>query len=271
MPPLPSFTELRDSFEDHAVLQNAGAIAFHVLSAAIPLALVMLAVLGFLNMESVWNDAALDIRPNVSTAAFQVIDDTVRNVLEKQQPLWLTLGVALALWRLSSAMRAVMHALDEIYGADRDRSLIERLRVSITLALVMAVLLILAIAVVHLGALVLKADGVLGVLSLLLRWGVAAALALVAVAVTIRHAPASPQPLGWVSFGAVLCVGSWLLASVAFGFYATEIASYGSLFGSFASVFVLLTYLYLTAIALLAGAELDAQVRRKVEGSANGS
>ena len=67
------------------------------------------------------------------------------------------------------------------------------------------------------------------------------------------------------------CVGTWLLASVAFGFYATEIASYGSLFGSFASIFILLTYLYLTAIALLAGAEADAQVRRENEGSANGS
>ena len=271
MPSLPSFTELRDGVEDHDVLQNASAIAFHVLSAAIPLALVLLAVLGFLDMESVWNDAAVDIRPNVSTAAFQVIDDTVRNVLEQQQPFWLTLGVGLTLWRLSSAMRAVMHALDEIYGADRERSLVERLRVSLALALVIALLLIGAIAVVHLGALLVKADGVLSVVSLAVRWGIAAALALVAVAITIRHAPASPQPLGWVSFGAMLCVGTWLLASVAFGVYATEIASYGSLFGSFASVFVLLTYLYITAVALLAGAEADAQVRRKVEGSANGS
>jgi membrane protein len=66
-------------------------------------------------------------------------------------------------------------------------------------------------------------------------------------------------------------VGSWLLTSVAFGFYATEIASYGSLFGSFATVFVLLTYLYLASIALLLGAEADTQVRRKTEGSSNGS
>ena len=271
MPPLPSFTELRDGVQDHDVLQNASAIAFQVLSAAIPLALVMLATLGFVNMESVWEDAALDIRPNVSTAAFQVLDDTVRNVLEKQQPFWLTLGVGLALWRLSTAMRAVMHSLDEIYEADRERPLLERLRVSLGLALVIALLLIAAIVVVHLGAALVKSDGVLSVVSLLVRWGIAAGLALLAVGITIRHAPATPQPLGWASFGAVLCVGTWLLASVAFGFYATEIASYGSLFGSFASIFVLLTYLYITAVALLAGAEADSQVRRKVEGSANGA
>ena len=271
MPTLPSIRDLRDGAQDHAILHHASAIAFQVLSAAIPLVLVMLAVLGFLNMESVWEDASLDIRPNVSTAAFQVLDDTVTNVLEKKQYSWLTLGLGLALWRLSTAMRAVMHALDRIYDADRERPLTERLRVSIILAIVMALLLMLAVATVHLGALLVKTDGVLNVVSIIVRWGIAAGLALLAVGITIRHAPATRQPWGWVGFGAVLCVGTWLLASVAFGFYATEIASYGSLFGSFATVFVLLTYLYITAIALLAGAEADTQVRRRNEGSADGS
>jgi membrane protein len=271
VPTFPSIRDLRDGAEDDDILHHASAIAFQVFWAAIPLALVMLAALGFLNMQDVWTDAATDLRPNVSTAAFQVIDDTVRNVLEKKQYFWLTLGLALALWRLSAAMRAVMHALDGIYGADRERTTIERMRVSVVLAIVMALLLILAIMEVHLGALLVKTDGVVTVLWTIVRWGIAAALALIAVGITIRHAPATRQPWGWVGVGALLCVGTWLLASVAFGFYATEIASYGSLFGSFASLFILITYLYLTALALLAGAEADAQVRRENEGTANGS
>ena len=271
MPTLPSIRELRDGVEDHDVLHHASAIAFQVLSAVIPLALVLLAGLGFLNLSSIWDDASLDIRPNISTAAFQVLDDTVRNILEQKQYFWLTLGLALALWRLSTAMRAVMHALDHIYGAERERSLWERLRVSLVLAVVMALLLVLAIATVHIGAVVVKTEGVLNLVSIIVRWALAAGLALLAVGITIRHAPATRQPWGWVGFGAVLCVGTWLLTSVAFGFYATEIASYGSLFGSFATVFVLLTYLYLAAIALLVGAEADTQVRRKNEGSADGS
>ena len=269
--PTPTLTELRRGLDDHAVLHSASSIAFHVLSAAIPLVLVLLAALGFANLTSVWTDVALDIRPKLSTAAFTVLDDTVRNVLESKQPFWLTLGLGLALWRLSSAMRAVMFALDKIYDADRERSLVERLRVSLTLALAMFLLLALAVVIIQLGPLLVPTEGVLSVVSVIVRWGLGAALALFAIGLTIRHAPATRQPWGWVSFGALVCVGIWLGASVAFGFYATNIASYGSLFGSFASVFVLLTYLYLTAIALLVGAELDAQVRRQVEGSADGS
>jgi uncharacterized BrkB/YihY/UPF0761 family membrane protein len=58
-----------------------------------------------------------------------------------------------------------------------------------------------------------------------------------------------------------------VLTSVAFGFYVTNIASYGSLFGSFATIFVLLTYFYFSAIAFLAGIEIDAHVRERATGS----
>lgn len=268
---LPSVTELRRGLEDHDVLTSASAIAFQVLGALIPMVLVVLALLGFLDMTSVWENIALDLRPKLSTAAFTVLDDTVRQVLEQRKPFWLTLGLALAIWRLSAAMRAVMHALDEVYEADRERPLLERVRISVGLAIAIAVLLILAAAVVHLGPLVLGFEGgLLSVLSILIRWGLASVLVLVAIGLTIRYAPATHQPLGWVSFGSALAAACWLLASVAFGFYITELADYGSLFGSFATLFILLTYLYITAIALLAGAEADAQVRRRVDGRANG-
>jgi len=259
---LPDLRSYVEAFDEHEVLNSASAIAFQALSALIPIVLVLLAALGFFDLERVWDDAASELRPQLSPAAFTVLDDTVRKIVTEQQPFWLTAGLAFAIWRLSSAMRAVMGALDRIYGADRERPLRERLRVSVALSLVVAGLLLGAIAAVQLGPLAVRTDGGLaGAASLVVRWAIAAALLLGAVAVTLRHAPASPQPLGWVSFGSGLAVGSWLVASAAFVLYVTEIASYGSLFGSFATLFVLLTYLYLAAIALLAGVELDAQVR----------
>ena len=260
---LPPLGEVRDAFERDEVLTAASAIAFQVLSALIPLALFMLALLGFLELDEVWSDAAGELQPNVSAAAFEVIDRTVRGVIERQQPFWLTAGALLTLWRISSAMRAVMAALDHIYGADRDRPLLERLRISLGLAAVVTALFLLALAIIHLGAALVGGGGLLGVVSVVVRWGLAAVLLLVAVGLTLHHAPAEPQPLGWVSFGSVLSVVAWLVTSVLFGLYVTEIASYGSLFGSFASVFVLLSYLYLSAIAFLAGVEVDALLRER--------
>jgi membrane protein len=267
----PDLRELHRGFEEHEILNHASAIAFQVLTALVPLSLVLLALIGFFDLERVWTDAAKEIRPQVSAAAFTVIDDTVRNVLGSKQPFWLTIGAAFAIWRLSAAMRAVMGALDRIYGAERERPLVERLRVSIGLALAVSALLLLALAVLHLVPLIVPVDGVvLTVLSIVVRWTVAAALVLLAIGLTIHRAPATPQPIKWVTFGSLVAVAVWVLASVGFALYITELASYGSLFGSFATVFVLLTYLYFTTTALLAGIEIDTQVRRRVEGSSHG-
>ncbi len=255
---------LPGAFEEHDLLTSASAIAFQVLSAAIPLVLVALALLGFFDLERVWRDIARDIRPDLSPAAFEVVDSTVRKVIGSKQWFWLTLGALLTVWRMSSAMRAVSGALDRVYDSHRDRPLLERLRVSLLLGLAVTLLLLGAAAAVAIAPLALPVDGTLpNTLSIVLRWGVAGLLALLAVGLVVHHAPADPQPVGWVSFGSVLCVTAWLVCSVAFGLYVTKIASYGSLFGSFASLFVLLTYLYVSAVALLAGAELDARVRRR--------
>jgi membrane protein len=267
----PDLRALHRGFEEHEILNHASAIAFQVLTALVPLLLVLLALIGFFDLQRVWTDAAREIRPQVSPAAFTVIDDTVRNVLGSKQPFWLTVGAAFALWRLSAAMRAVMGALDRIYGAERERPLLERLRVSIGLALAVSALLLLALVVVHLVPLIVPVDGVvLTAVSVVVRWTVAAVLLLLAIGLTIHRGPATPQPIKWVSFGSLVSVTVWVVASFGFALYVTEIASYGSVFGSFATLFVLLTYLYFTTTALLAGVEIDTQVRRRVEGSSHG-
>lgn len=268
---LPDRDALKRGFEEHEILNSASAIAFQVLFAMIPIVLTVLALLGFLNLEDVWSDAARDLRPNVSEPVFEVIDGSVRRVLGERQPFWLTAGAVLAAWRLSAAMRSVMGALDRIYGARRDRPLVERIGLSLGLAVAVTALFLGALAMVRvLPLLVEEPDSALGVMFTIARWCVAALLLLLAVGLTIRYAPAVRQPVEWVSFGSAVCVACWVVASAGFGFYVTHIASYGSIFGSFATLFVLLTYLYLSTTALLLGAEIDAQVRREAEGSRSG-
>ena len=77
----------------------------------------------------------------------------------------------------------------------------------------------------------------------------------------VHFGPARGRSLGWVSRGTLLCATAWLLATLAFAFYVTELADYGSAFGSFATIFLLLTYLYLSAAAFLIGVEIDVRAR----------
>src|SRR4051812_25186681 len=92
---------LPQDFKDDQILIYGSAISFQVVGALVPLGLFTLALAGFLHLTDVWDDAALKIRPQVSTAGFQVLDSTVRTVIESKQVAWLTLGAAIAMWRLS--------------------------------------------------------------------------------------------------------------------------------------------------------------------------
>jgi uncharacterized BrkB/YihY/UPF0761 family membrane protein len=109
------------------------------------------------------------------------------------------------------------------------------------------------------------------VFAFLARWALAIALLLLAVGLLLRHAPARPHPLPWVSLGAGIVIASWAIVSVAFFFYLTSIASYRSVFGSLAAVIVVMAYLYTSTIVFLFGAQLDAIIRAQATGTLSGA
>jgi membrane protein len=251
-----------DDMQEHDVLTAASAVAFQVLTALIPLALFVLALMGFLHLESLWTDhLAPQFKAQVSKDVYTVVDDVVRRTLGKKQGWWLTAGAVLAIWEVSGATRSLMGVLSKIYDGGEDRPWHRRYPISLALGTGVTAIVLLAFASARFGGALLG-----GVLGFVLSWAVAVALLFTAVWLLLRYAPAHPGPHRWISFGSGLCVVAWIGTSLVFGFYATEIADYGSIFGSLATVFVLLTYLYLSAASFLIGAEVDALVREQWRG-----
>lgn len=261
-------SEVVAGFTEHELMPMASTIAFRVLFAAIPFALFVLALLGFLSLDEVWTrDVAPDLRASVSPAAFTLIDDAVRNVLSGRQAFWLTIGFGLAIWELSGAVRAAVVALDRIYAPKRRRDGTEAILRSLVLALGVAACLIGAAALVRLAPLALNGlPQAIDAIVFVIRWAAALALLTLGVALVVRFGPASPQSAGWVTAGSLLITLSWVVASLGFAAYVTRIADYGSAFGSLAAVMVLLAYLYVAAIAFLIGAQVDAVARRRSKG-----
>lgn len=253
------------SFRDNDLANFASATAFRVVLALVPFLLFLLALLGFLDLEEVWrSDVAPELRKNASDTAFKLVDETVTQVLDQKKAWWLTAGLALTLWELSAATRVTMVALDRVFGFHRRRGFFELLPRSLVLGAAMGVCVSAAIAIVRFGPLLTgELDGILSVLSFLVRWLLAAGVLGLGVALVMRYGTATRQPVPWVSFGTGLVLLSWVLTSIAFGIYATYVASYTSVFGHLASVFVLLLYLWLSANAFLVGVQLDACVRKR--------
>jgi membrane protein len=262
---VPVAKQLAAEFAEHRLLVFASAIAFQTLLMLVPLTLFLLAVLGFLGLAEVWTDElAPEVRERTSPDAFAVLDRTVRQVLTTKQGTWLTVGAALTVWETASAVRTVAGALDTIDEVKDERARRERLLRSLVLA--PAVVLCLVGATLSAQVLPRVVDrsvdsGAAAFLALLAGWALAGALLLLVVALLFRFAPSEPAEAPWVGLSSLLVVGSWAVASAAFGFYATTIASYDSLFGALALVFILLVYLYVSSIAFLFGAQLDGFLR----------
>jgi membrane protein len=250
-------------FREHELLLRASAIAFQTLTAIVPFGLFLLGAAGFAGLGGVYaDDVAPKLQDAVSLPAFSLIDESVRDVLGSKHTFWATAGLALAIWQLSGAVRTVGASLDDIYGIEASRPWRERLLRSLWISAAVAACLSGALLSAGVAPLVYGDVGwLLGLLLWLVRYALAAALLLVAVGIVVRHAPSEQRPARWVTGGALLVTGCWLAVTAGFGAYVTAIASYGSIYGVFVSVVVLLAWTYASALAFVAGIATDAELR----------
>jgi len=260
-----------ESFQKNDLLSYASAMAFQALFALVPAMLAGIALLGFLNLESVWEEEiAPQIQQNVDVDTFSVIDRTVSSILGERRGTWLTFGLAFALWQVSGAVRATMAPLNAMYHDEEDRGFVKRFAVSLLLAPAIFLCVGFAFVAIQLGNnFANRFDGAERWLILTGRWPLAALSLAVSLWLLLRWAPAQRHS-SWTSLGALFVLFAWLLTSAGFALYATYVADYGSIFGGLASVIVLLTYLYLTTGAFLLGAQLDACFREQALGGSDG-
>lgn len=263
--------ELVSSFGERNLLTWASALSFQIVTAIVPFLLFAIALIGFLSLDNIWADVAKNIKPQVSKPAFAVVNDTAKKVLTQRQIWWVTIGFGLAMWSVSGGMRTVMGALNEIYELRERRSWFERMTRSLLLAFVVSALILAAIAIAWFGPLLYGSVGQpLGALFFLARWVLAASLLGLATGLTVRFAPDGYQSAEWVSIGTAIVVGTWVIASLIFGIYVRVFASYGSIYGNLATIVILLIYIYISAIVFFTGAQIDAIIRRRVEGNSRG-
>ena len=259
--PRRAWDDILRGFAENDLLTYASALSFRIVFAVIPLALLGLGLLGLFGLSDVWQtDVAPNVKAEVSPAAFQVIDDTVRQVLGQKQLLWATAGALIAVWEVSAGMRAVMGLTNRVYRARDDRGFPRRIFVSIWLSALVTVLVLTALASATVLPRVLH-----GALPTLAGWALAFALLIAALAAMLRFAPNRERPLHWVGFGTLLVVVGWVGASLVYNWYITSVADYGSIFGSLAVVIISFGYVYVVSIVFVTGLQLDALVRDAVD------
>lgn len=248
-----------DGFRRHRLNVYAAAIAFRVLVAVIPFSLFVLGLVGLLDLSELWiRHVGPWVQERTSIPLFNLLDDTVNQVLTHRQAFWVSAGLALTVWEVSAAVRATMEALDRVYEVRRRRPWRVRMAVSLALGAVVGALMLGALAVLAIGGAVAG-----GGLSLLWRVPLAVLLLGGAVWATVRWAPSKRRPVRWVSFGSATTIIAWLVCAGGYALWVTQISSVGSAFASLTAAFVLMVFLYVSSIAFMVGVVIDASVRQE--------
>ena len=250
----------------------AAALTYYAVLALFPTAIALLSLVGIFGQGSKTVDTLLRV---VSEAGGSSVAQTLRPTLEtlSQTPgagLALILGLLGALWSASGYVGAFGRAMNRIYGIGEGRPVWKLRPVMLLVTLVLVVLVAVAVlALIVSGPLTQSLGNALGLGSTavlawrLAKWPLLLIVAVVIVATLYYATPNVKQTkFRWLSIGALVAIVVWALLSLAFGFYVANFSSYNKTYGALAGVIVFLLWLWLTNLALLFGAELDAELER---------
>ncbi|MER7860371.1 YihY/virulence factor BrkB family protein [Amycolatopsis japonica] len=256
----------RDNLTDWA----ATLTYFSVLS-IFPAIVVLTAMLGLLGPAA--TQTLIDnINTLVPGQGREILVNAIREVGRSQGlagPVAIV-GIAGALWTASGYVGAFMRASNAIYEMPEGRPIWKTVPLRLVLTLAVVVLLaVCAVGVVATGGVAERVGRLLGVGSAgvlvwdIAKWPVIALLVSLAFALLYWAAPNVKHPgFRWLSPGGVLAVVVWVLASAGFAFYVGNFGSYNKTYGTLAGVIVFLVWLWISNIAVLLGAEFDAELAR---------
>ena len=248
---------------------HAAALAYRLLFSIFPFLIFLTTLLGFLGLPQFFEWMRQQAAYLLPAQAMDQVN-AVLGELQTPPGGLMSVAIAVAVWSASVGIVGTMNALNVAYEVKERRPVWKRILVSILYTLALAAMLITAAAAMISGPALLTwaahyigLDAVFIAIWAWLRWPIAVLLLLGVVALVYWAAPNVKQPFRLITPGAVLAVSAWVAASVAFGYYVQNFASYNKTYGSMGAVIVLLFYFFLSAAVMLFGAEVNAVLARQ--------
>ena len=262
---------LREAITDQVALAAAGC-GFYATLALFPAISVLISVYGLaFDVLSVEQQLAV-VRRLLPPPAYTLIDDRVHELVSQPNnalSISLIVSLIVAFWSASAGTKSVLSALNVAYDTVEQRGILGFQLVALAMTLCAVVAAVLAIAVLVFLPTVIAFVGLSDYGAALIN-GFSMALLIVLVGGTIallyRYGPSrSPPPSQRIFPGAVLATVLWLIASTGLSFYVSHIASLGVTYGPLGAVVAIMLWFYLTAYAVLLGAEVNAQLEHGFE------
>ena len=250
--------------QDQVPLLGAG-VAFYALLSLFPAIIAGVSIYGLVADPATVRDQINRLTEMLSPETAAIIGTQLKQVTSGAGGalgVATVIGILTALWSASSGTKALITGVNLAYDETESRKFVKLRGLSIVLTLGAMVLMGVALAlIVGFPALADSWPTALRWTAGGLRWVLLAALLIGALAVLYRYAPDRDEPKWtWVSWGSGIATLLWILASIGFSIYANSFGNYNKTYGALAGVIILMFWLYLTAVIVLVGAELNTEM-----------
>jgi membrane protein len=249
---------------------RAAALTYFGIQSIFPGLLVLVSLLGFLG-KSATQSLIANLGKEAPASVRHIIISAVHHLQQSHAASGILgiAGIALALWSASNYVAAFMRASNVIYDVPEGRPIWKTAPIRLGVTIVTMILLVAAaFIVVVTGGLAQKAGSVLGLGSTAVTvWGIAKWPVLVVIiglilAILFWASPNARHGFKWVSPGGIIAVVLWLVASALFAVYVANFSHYNRVYGSLAGVIIFLVWMWISNVAILLGAEFNAELER---------
>ena len=259
-------------FRDDECTDLAAALTYYSVLAVFPGLLAVISTLGLFDLGGDSVKTILDIlKPLIDSSTLDAVRHPLEELARSQSAgVAFVVGLAGALWSASGYIGAFSRAMNRVYGVEEGRPFYKLRPLQLLITVVTVALCVVGLVILLVSGPVARSVGdEIGIGDTALtvwniaKWPALAIVVILVVALLYYVTPNVRQPrFRWISAGAFVAILIWVVVSVGFAFYVSNFSSYNKTYGSLAAVIVALLWLWLTNLALLFGAELDAELER---------
>ncbi|UGY14418.1 YihY/virulence factor BrkB family protein [Bradyrhizobium septentrionale] len=256
--------------DEDRLLATAAGVVFYGLLAIFPAITALVSSYGLFADPSTISANLQSLALMLPEGSFAIVQDQIARVLAKgTSTLGLTfaVGLLIAIWSANAGMKAVFDALNVVYEEKEKRGFIKLNLMTLTFTIAALLSIMLMVGAVVVVPLLLQQVG-LGTRAELIirfgRWPILVVLLLVALAVLYRYGPSRTKPRWqWLSVGAVVAAVLWLMGSTLLSWYLANFGDYSATYGSLGAAIGLMTWMWMSAIIVLCGAELNSEIEHQ--------
>ena len=245
----------------------AAQLAYYFFLALFPALLFLVALISFIPVHGLMDSITGMLGRVAPGEVLSIVQEQLLKIANGKSAGLLTLGMLGTIWSTSSGMTAIVDTLNQAYDIQESRPWLKVRLMAIGLTIALAVFIVASFALVLVGPTLAEQVAARAHMGpaftwtwWILQWPVVFALVALAIALIYYYAPDAVQEFVWITPGSILATALWLLISLGFKFYIANFTSYTATYGLIGGAIVLMLWFYVSAFAVLIGAELNAEI-----------